>query len=720
MRINLILNLILAGLFLTEAFGTKASAQTTTQYSNGIGYRKYIKSGPNTNGEYVLRLETFLTNAANTTVPTDYILVLDGSKYMLYDHWSSSTDYPNAITKETNDGRNSLGPMKLVKDAPGDNDAFGGYSHYDYTYVYDRGNMEVDMSSYYDSGLTSVHIGPDGVFPYRTSADAGSNPTRYSMSRWFWVSSDKTYYHIYHKHVSSKNYLYYYRTNSTTSTENNKERYLSGQDPENTNTDADKVYGSNNLRKILMISSGGSNDKIYRPVQRREVMIGAVENFINTLKNKGGTHRVAMVAFSDEYDSSTSSTAPTAAVNNKTKVILNFTAVNSSSAASTFTNAINNHMQFRGTGYIDRGMEKAKLLLANNESGDYAPEKDGEINRQKVVIVFSAGGITNYSAAASTATTIKNTHKAKIYTVSMMDSGASNLHSLSSGNSYQSNFNYSATQPHLSTLFANVVTNSLSEGVSTKIAQKNLYYMKDVLSDYFAFANSTVTVKTAACTGGSSGSETFSTTENNPSSDVTASISGKTVTVSGFKFGTNWCGLSSNTAHGSKLIVEVNIKPLTGGAGLATNNTSSSGVYNGSDNKKATYTSPTINLYPITLIIKKSGLRVGESASFTLQRKLRSSGSSGSYSDFSHFVITGISGTTPPEIRFLNLDPTYLYQVYETRWGWSYTGPTTNPVTVSANGTTADPVTVTISNTFSPPATPIQRGETKSSKAMHN
>ena len=52
-----------------------------------VGLNKYLKSTePNADGEYTLRLETFITGSVSKrVVPTDFVLVLDNSGSMLED-----------------------------------------------------------------------------------------------------------------------------------------------------------------------------------------------------------------------------------------------------------------------------------------------------------------------------------------------------------------------------------------------------------------------------------------------------------------------------------------------------------------------------------------------------------------------------------------------------------------------------------------------------------
>ena len=72
----------------------------------------------------------------------------------------------------------------------------------------------------------------------------------------------------------------------------------------------------------------------------------------------------------------------------------------------------------------------------------------------------------------------------------------------------------------------------------------------------------------------------------------------------------------------------------------------------------------------VRLVIQKLGLKTGESANFTIQRRERAEGST--WTDFTTFVLTGEANSTP-EVRIINLDPAYYYKVKEENWSWAYT-----------------------------------------------
>ena len=114
------------------------SAQTTTttppkykyDAEKNMGYNKYLLSEtPDDNGEYILRIENFITGKVNShTLPTDFVLVLDISGSMIYDHKKPGQEIPLSIKKSENDAKADTDLTKLKPD-----DGCGrGYTHYPY------------------------------------------------------------------------------------------------------------------------------------------------------------------------------------------------------------------------------------------------------------------------------------------------------------------------------------------------------------------------------------------------------------------------------------------------------------------------------------------------------------------------------------------------------------------------------------------------------------
>ena len=171
----------------------------------------------------------------------------------------------------------------------------------------------------------------------------------------------------------------------------------------------------------------------------------------------------------------------------------------------------------------------------------------------------------------------------------------------------------------------------------------------------------------------------------------------KSIVVSGFDYADLWCGHDGdheNTRQiettdpnfdyqldgyrGFKMIFEFPIKideNALGGVDVPTNDWAHSGLYqadgqgNPQGDPEVNYPTPDLPV-PVRLVIKKTGLKPGESANFTVQRRTRVEGSE--WEDYTTFVLTGDANNTP-EVRIINLNPNYFYKVKEENWSWAYT-----------------------------------------------
>ena len=177
--------------------------------------------------------------------------------------------------------------------------------------------------------------------------------------------------------------------------------------------------------------------------------------------------------------------------------------------------------------------------------------------------------------------------------------------------------------------------------------------------------------------------------------DFTTTTDGKKISVSGFQYSDLWCGLDPDPEHdntrqietsdpnygfqkdgyrGFKLIFDFPIKidpDALGGVNVPTNDWANSGLYkSGETEPEVHYPEPDLPV-PVKLVVQKTGLKPGESANFTVQRKHRTEAGA-TYEDLLTFVITGDEAKTP-EVRIINLDPAYYYKVKEENWSWAYT-----------------------------------------------
>ena len=202
--------------------------------------------------------------------------------------------------------------------------------------------------------------------------------------------------------------------------------------------------------------------------------------------------------------------------------------------------------------------------------------------------------------------------------------------------------------------------------------------------------------------------------------DISFAIDGKQLVFNGFDFENLWCGLDGDIDHhntrqissddpnysfqqdgyrGFKLVAEFPIivaEDAVGGTDIPTNATADSGLFtsDGEGNPEgeaiANYPEPVLTI-PIRLIIRKNGLAEGESASFTVQRKLIDSAED--YTDFTSFILTGAApGSDVPEVRLLSLDPRYHYRVKETGWSWAYEPADTSYVPSTEDRVLTNPI----------------------------
>ena len=198
------------------------------------------------------------------------------------------------------------------------------------------------------------------------------------------------------------------------------------------------------------------------------------------------------------------------------------------------------------------------------------------------------------------------------------------------------------------------------------------------------------------------------TVEQPTTADIGVSLEGGKLTVTGFDYSgaDNWVGWrDETTCAGKELVIQFEIEAdpdATGGDGTNTN-TANSGVYVpifNDNNEIIGYQN--VNAYdvpykdlPINLVIKKTGLRHGESATIQIymshqknvggkiqyhpttgkplpEGALDDPGGTG-WSNFSKVILTNL-GDDGAEVTktLLALDASYVYMLVEDDWGWAY------------------------------------------------
>ena len=294
-----------------------------------------------------------------------------------------------------------------------------------------------------------------------------------------------------------------------------------------------------------------------------------------------------------------------------------------------------------GATRADLGMNMAENVLTNN------PVEQGT-KRNRVVIMFTDGSPTSSNGfelevannAISKASDIKAAG-ATVYSVGIFDGADAGstgskpnrdldgdssslpaacnwfMQNLSSNNgnvNIPSYYLSASDSTALNKIFEEISKQIDEGGADVKLDSTTV--VKDIVSDYFELPEGTdaskITLKTADFDGYESDGKTAKWKTEVDASGVTASISDKTLNVTGFDFSENYVGIDEDktagtkTPRGKKLIIEFNVKArdgFLGGNGVPTNGTDS-GIYtkkDGADTVMENFEQPTVDV-PISKI----------------------------------------------------------------------------------------------------------------------
>ncbi len=264
-----------------------------------------------------------------------------------------------------------------------------------------------------------------------------------------------------------------------------------------------------------------------------------------------------------------------------------------------------------GTGTVPAaGLTIANSIFAAN------PITEGE-TRNRVVILFTDGypstsGPNNFSKslandAITQATTLKDTYKATVYSVAVIDgadpesAGSKDgtdpdkvnwyLHNVSSNNGIlpadktKSYYLVADNAEKLKDIFQTISSQVEEGGSFSELDGKAV--VRDIISPYFTLpegaTKDSITLKTYKYNGPNN-----AWTENPDAMGATANINGDKVNVTGFNFSENWCGTENNTGtvgnvtyRGNKLVISFKVQPkaeFLGGNDVVTNG-DMSGIY---------------------------------------------------------------------------------------------------------------------------------------------
>lgn len=185
------------------------------------------------------------------------------------------------------------------------------------------------------------------------------------------------------------------------------------------------------------------------------------------------------------------------------------------------------------------------------------------------------------------------------------------------------------------------------------------------------------------------------------SASLEASVAGgkkDKIVVNGFDYANNFCGEDSMLEagyNGHKVIIEIPIMmdpEAVGGPDVDTNGPESGIYINGENVIK--FKSPEVSL-PVNIHIRKTGLKVGESAKFTIQRKYvkdSDAGGSNPWVPVTSVFVTrhdgdAEEGVNAPMTKVMGMpstdsdDKPYVYRIVEDDWSWSYDSLPLTPTT---------------------------------------
>lgn len=271
------------------------------------------------------------------------------------------------------------------------------------------------------------------------------------------------------------------------------------------------------------------------------------------------------------------------------------------------------------------GLEMANGIFQSN------PITQGE-TRNRVVVVFTDGvpGWSGYDSevaqsAIAQANVAKTTHSATVYSIGIFagadatspgnKSGSETqkanwfMQNLSSNNGVVQNPSYylsAADAESLKNIFKQISDQIETGGSSTTLSSEAV--VKDIISQQFCLPAGTtaeqIRLQTYACTGKTGDTYQWSTTSKGNMGATASILSDGQVSVTGFDFADNWCGVETQTdgtevPRGHKLVISFEVVPkdgFLGGNDVFTN--ANAAIYANSTSQLpvATFERPQVNV----------------------------------------------------------------------------------------------------------------------------
>lgn len=521
---------------------------STTGSDNGLVTSKTAKANPD--GSYTITLEAYTTGTVTTEtkdVPTDIVLVLDQSGSMA-----------DCIVCGKEIGRNSTHTVYTYTAAYNPN------TRYNYYIIVDGDYKEVQ---YGDIG----YWGSDYAWYYTTGS--GWNQTTHKVS-------PKTG----ENDTDSSHVQFYTRTGTK---EACTSRLSALKKALNTFTEAVKTKAAG------ADSVPGTGDD----VNHRIAMVGFASSDKNY--NRDRYENTELLIGSKQYGYTSAS-----------KYYANaFQDMRTTKGQNNVVASINALDAYGGT-FTNLGVEMANGIFNANQV------QSGE-QRNRVMVVFTDGlpGTGNYNSsvansAISQAQTAKNSG-VTVYSVGIFSgadatsAGNQNGSETEKANYFMQNVSSNNGTPQNPSYYLSAgdsdSLNSIFEQISNQISSPSISLgsetvVKDVVSPYFDMPANTSDIKvyTQAATAANG-----TTWADRVQSSLTPTISGSSISVTGFDFNANFVSdkVKSDGTYGKKLIIEFTVTPKAGflGGNNVPTNGADSGVYSG-DKLVENFVVPTVNV----------------------------------------------------------------------------------------------------------------------------
>lgn len=608
-----------AAMFAANANGGSSSAD------NGVVTSKTATA--NKDGTYTITLEAYATGSKVITeiqkdVPTDIVLVLDQSGSM-DDPMGTVTYKPYTGGYSTNaanyDRRHNGGSANLWHKLSDDSyvpvnvektQAYTALNADLKNYTTNRrGQLTSDCYYYYKDALYEK-VGDEykKVTVTRTSGGGGRYTYTYTFSDGDEIPSignDSvpnfgSHGPLYTLAADGNNTVYTY----TYTDAGGATKTIS------TSTGASTKYAQ--FYERLVSSSGGG--------KRLDALKSAATEFAESVATKAagkdgqlGTdddidHRIAVVGFASESGYGNNSELLSISGSNSGSVGVAYSdieekhlndvlqSMNTGDGQKMVTSAIN-ALEARGATRTDLGMDMAQRILSAN------PVPAGQ-KRNRVVVVFTDGsptdangfqttvaenaiatangiksggatvyGIGIFAGADATSPGTKPTSDLNQYSSALPAACNWFMQNLSSNNGKVQNPSYylsAADAKSLKNIFKQISDQIENGGSSTTLSSDAV--VKDVISPQFQLpkgaAAKDIQLETYACTGKTG--DTYTWSKNNGTMGATATVENDTVSVTGFDFAGNWCGMETQTDgsevlhSGNKLVISFKVEPKDG------------------------------------------------------------------------------------------------------------------------------------------------------------